>query len=1115
MGDCSGRILETKNLAFFTRYHELMALKLGRKNLICFYCNNKASTKYDGLITQWECGSCDATNYLDENGDITDPPVATQHVAPTDLKYAIQRTEDPFSSPSNSLFCSTCLKNQHLYASSLAQYHIETDPKHPGYKESEKKLYAFRRDLENRYPQVCEDCEPKVLERMKEAGKTAKADYLRRLLDKSRARRAATGFTLIGTLESTGKYLWYIGLIGQLLWNIMALAAAITLTSPEIFNDYLLQNCSIIFSRFQNFTSLITTPGTWGRWSLICSIVSVWWNPKFKQMNNGFMNHIVGFGDWYKYQIILLVTRGLFYNIVGTGVLASPFSAATRAAHIFMFMFTMIVGTGARRSLKVDMTPLWTSTPTRIAHVGPGTGSPNNPVSSMSGNPNRPVNSMSDALDQILSSPSRPSPPSPQDYGSLISNGNHYARQRHPLKPDTSATPPQRSPTKLGARPSEQASPMSILGLQARLDNLTTDSEDVDFMDWTPAHSESQYRAFNPTRTVQRSKEAFGQAPTVPEPRAFWFKVPPAPITPAHRLRNPPNQPRLRVISQETKFNFFNDQKGFGKTPKIASISEADSRRDVVFAQPKFLLPHNDSEVGQLADLWDSLSLSTKPNKNGTSPEISGGDAKLRHACQGLILFVGLLFWEFALKIPTEYFQSLAFVIMLGCVLIGSRTILDNTVFATDSKLKSLSSSLGACFGGISSAAAGYGLLEVLAGRADCSNCASLGVILLGSMIVYEIWSTKCHPTPNPRFSGSIAVCFNNRPLEQRDIPLNLSTKPGDQYLWGRLRLSISIARALSSYKNKLATSGVKMAEKTSNNAIISRRSTRYFEQEQEGLEKGNAGSVALESRYCCPAGEREREKEKQRKDTARSSSSDSGVAWIGPNIDLGMDITGLFPSTEKEMEKHVAKAIQVAKSLPIISKEEGHHLNFGSVIPGKIYRSSYPEAEDFAYLGTLGLKTIVTLVEKEFPASFKSFIQTNGIQHCIFQMKGTKDGIPQAVMNSIMKVVLDQENHPLLIHCNHGKHRTGCVVSVIRHLAGWNIQSTIEEYRGFAEPKVRDCDVKYITEFDISILAGLFTKKPRISNASIKRQKMLRFMALTAFTLLLWLVSIMYFEQC
>jgi len=50
-------------------------------------------------------------------------------------------------------------------------------------------------------------------------------------------------------------------------------------------------------------------------------------------------------------------------------------------------------------------------------------------------------------------------------------------------------------------------------------------------------------------------------------------------------------------------------------------------------------------------------------------------------------------------------------------------------------------------------------------------------------------------------------------------------------------------------------------------------------------------------------------------------------------------------------------------------------------------------------------------------------FMTANGIKHHVFDMKGTKkEAIPVRVMKSILRLVLDRQNHPLLIHCNHGK---------------------------------------------------------------------------------------------
>ena len=65
----------------------------------------------------------------------------------------------------------------------------------------------------------------------------------------------------------------------------------------------------------------------------------------YKEMHRGFMNHIKGIGDWYKLQSISILARGIFYFGMGSGVLADPSSSVTRAAHGFIFIFSILVRT--------------------------------------------------------------------------------------------------------------------------------------------------------------------------------------------------------------------------------------------------------------------------------------------------------------------------------------------------------------------------------------------------------------------------------------------------------------------------------------------------------------------------------------------------------------------------------------------------------------------------------------------------------------------------------------------------------------------------------------------------------------------------------------------------
>ena len=147
------------------------------------------------------------------------------------------------------------------------------------------------------------------------------------------------------------------------------------------------------------------------------------------------------------------------------------------------------------------------------------------------------------------------------------------------------------------------------------------------------------------------------------------------------------------------------------------------------------------------------------------------------------------------------------------------------------------------------------------------------------------------------------------------------------------------------------------------------------------------------------------------------------------------------------------------------------------------------------------------TLVKKDDPDhELLSFVNVNGIHQIIFNMKGTKkEAIPPATMKSILQVVLDPRNYPLLIHCNHGKHRTGCVVAAVRKIEGWGVKQAIDEYVSYAEPKIRDCDIDYIRDFQPSEM-----RAPEASRrfTPMQLRSFARTVVFSTMVMLLWLVS-------
>lgn len=60
-----------------------------------------------------------------------------------------------------------------------------------------------------------------------------------------------------------------------------------------------------------------------------------------------------------------------------------------------------------------------------------------------------------------------------------------------------------------------------------------------------------------------------------------------------------------------------------------------------------------------------------------------------------------------------------------------------------------------------------------------------------------------------------------------------------------------------------------------------------------------------------------------------------------------------------------------------------------------------------------------------------------------------------------------DPNNQPVHIHCNQGKHRTGCVVACLRKYQGRPLDEILTEYKAYAYPKERLGDIEFIKAFE------------------------------------------------
>lgn len=147
---------------------------------------------------------------------------------------------------------------------------------------------------------------------------------------------------------------------------------------------------------------------------------------------------------------------------------------------------------------------------------------------------------------------------------------------------------------------------------------------------------------------------------------------------------------------------------------------------------------------------------------------------------------------------------------------------------------------------------------------------------------------------------------------------------------------------------------------------------------------------------------------------------------------------------------------------------------NYGNVEPGIMYRSGWPEKKSIAFVESLMVRSILTLTntKNDACAEYLDLVERKAILRKVMELEPNKDGTANTSSDLLCEAVvfaLQAQHHPVYIHCNQGRHRTGCVVAIIRKVQGLPMDKILEEYRTYSNPKPRDGDIALIKGFDIS----------------------------------------------
>lgn len=244
--------------------------------------------------------------------------------------------------PDDSLFCPTCLKNQHLVSQAIASYLPPPDA--PDYPEYVKAEDEYLKGLEERYPQVCKRCEPRVQERIRAAGYAAKTDHLRRMMDRTRGygiqyRNASWGSPLV-TLGGVG---WFLSLAGQIFWDGLSLYDStkerhgLRDAQDSASGSLCLQQVMRGLGSISDCSELLhSAVGL----ALVFGVLSSWWNPVLQEKLRRKGGRALGTGEFYKLQGILLIVRCVTWRYLPGFELSEQM---TKAAHLSLLVFASIV----------------------------------------------------------------------------------------------------------------------------------------------------------------------------------------------------------------------------------------------------------------------------------------------------------------------------------------------------------------------------------------------------------------------------------------------------------------------------------------------------------------------------------------------------------------------------------------------------------------------------------------------------------------------------------------------------------------------------------------------------------------------------------------------------
>ncbi|RPB17391.1 hypothetical protein P167DRAFT_541438 [Morchella conica CCBAS932] len=548
--------------------------RIRRKKLVCFYCQQLVFVDSlpeggvysypSGRTRQFTCPECCADNHLDENGEILDyVPDSPPKPAPI---YARRRTSPranihSFSSTTRSStpdspaatspttatatattdekpFCRTCVNNQRVVTDAIAAYPLPPED-HPDYDEVVSVQFPkYRATLEERWPQVCARCAPRVNERIRTSNYQVKVASLGQMLARTSGYEAAKKG---GEEKGGGKKrletavwvargaVWCYFHVLMIVWHGAALvqpAVAMEMETEVASWGSCVLRSAVAGEVDVHCYGVAAQQARWVPWSL----VGFFWIYRERGLQRQPHKKLVGSREYFRLEMAIYVFRMLCWYFVTPGGVPLTEEAFTMV-HLGLFFLSFLSTLFSITCLKLEDPP---SISLREPQPVPGT-------------------------------PSPPESPPPQ----MIS-----ALPRHPMSPTTpmrpgTANPPPSTGGSTFYSPVKRVRAASPTPLPRR-----TIQESPDAMDWNPTTAnETKWEipshrlppppqpsfTLPPSSAQLQRQNQYNNNNRSPSPSPFTGTLPPAPRAPAQRIVSSLMQQPLRPTppAQISREQFF------------------------------------------------------------------------------------------------------------------------------------------------------------------------------------------------------------------------------------------------------------------------------------------------------------------------------------------------------------------------------------------------------------------------------------------------------------------------------------------------------------------------------------------------------------------------------